>query len=95
MLVVYLPNQSLGVLCNEIEKDRMLWYSVDQKEVEHRRSSSMLLLIEPKSRHSWGDRSISSAAPRIWNSLPLNLRYCLCTTKFKSLLLLLLLLLLL
>ena len=25
-------------------------------------SSSMLLLIEPKSRHSWGDRSFSSAA---------------------------------
>ena len=39
-----------------------------------------------KSRHSWGDRSFSSAAPRIWNSLPLNLRSCLCTTKFKSLL---------
>ena len=50
------------------------------------RSSSMLLLIEPKSRHSWGDRSFSSAAPRIWNSLPLNLRSCVCTTKFKSLL---------
>jgi len=50
------------------------------------RSSSMLLLIEPKSRHSWGDRSFSSAAPRIWNSLPLNLRSCVCTAKFKSLL---------
>ena len=41
-------------------------------------SSSMLLLIEPKSQHSLGDRSFSSAAPHIWNSL--------CTTKFKSLL---------
>ena len=50
------------------------------------RSSSMLLLIEPKSQHSWGDRSFSSAAPRIWNSLPLNFRTCLCTTTFKSLL---------
>ena len=46
----------------------------------------MLLLIEPKSRHSWVDRSFSSAAPRIWNSLPLNLRSCLCTTKLKCLL---------
>ena len=50
------------------------------------RSSSMLLLIKPKSRHSQGDRSFSSAAPRIWNSLPLNLRSCRCTTAFKSLL---------
>ena len=31
-----------------------------------------------------GDRSFSSAAPRIWNSLPLILRSCLCTTYFKS-----------
>ena len=46
----------------------------------------MLLLIEPKSWHSWGDRSCSSAAPRIWNSLPLNLRSCLCTSNLKSLL---------
>ena len=27
----------------------------------------MLLLIEPKSRHSWSDRSFSSALPCIWN----------------------------
>ena len=35
-------------------------------------------------RHSWGDRSFSSAAPCIRNFQPLILRSCLCTTKFKS-----------
>ena len=33
-----------------------------------------------------GDRSFSSAATSIWNSLPLVLRCCLYTTTFKSLL---------
>ena len=34
-------------------------------------SSSMLFLIEPKSQHSWGDRSFFfSCVRRIWNSLP-------------------------
>ena len=50
------------------------------------RSSTILLLNKPKSRHSWGDRSFFSSCARIWNSLPLNLRSCLCTTKFKTLL---------
>ena len=31
----------------------------------------LLLLIEHKSQHSWGDRSFSSFAPCIWNSLHL------------------------
>ena len=60
---------------------------VDTQQIQlNLRSNSMLLLIEPKSRQSWGDRCFSLAASRIWNSLPLNLRSCLCTTKFKSLL---------
>ena len=33
-----------------------------------------LLLIEPKSKHSWGDRSFVVAAPRLWNELPLSIR---------------------
>ena len=49
-------------------------------------TSSTLFFIEPKSRHPCGDRSFSSAAPRIWNSLPLCLRSCLCSKNVKYLL---------
>jgi hypothetical protein len=39
------------------------------------RSSEQLLLTEPKTRlKSYGDRSFSKAAPKLWNSLPLALR---------------------
>lgn len=39
------------------------------------RSSSHLILFSPRSRtKSFGDRAFSVAAPRIWNSLPLELR---------------------
>ena len=38
------------------------------------RSNEKLLLIEPKSKHSWGDRSFVVAAPRLWNELPLSIR---------------------
>ena len=41
------------------------------------RSSFMLLLIDSKSWHSWGDRSFCSAMPCTWNSLTFNLMYCL------------------
>ena len=38
------------------------------------RLNEKLLLIEPKSKHSWGDRSFVVAAPRLWNELPLSIR---------------------
>jgi hypothetical protein len=39
------------------------------------RSSSQLILLSPRSRtKSFGDRAFSVAAPRIWNSLPVELR---------------------
>ena len=38
------------------------------------RSNEKLLLIEPKSKHSWGDRYFVVAAPRLWNKLPLYVR---------------------
>lgn len=39
------------------------------------RSSSKLLLHSPRTRTKcFGDRAFSAAAPRIWNSLPLELR---------------------
>ena len=34
------------------------------------RSSNMSLLKEPTLKRTWGDRSFSVAAPRVWNHLP-------------------------
>ena len=50
------------------------------------RSSNMSLLKEPTSKRTWGDRSFSVAAPRLWNHLPTKLKSCHCITRFKSLL---------
>ena len=50
------------------------------------RSSNMSLLKEPTSKRTWGDRSFSVAAPRLWNHLPTKLKSCHSTTRFKSLL---------
>ena len=38
------------------------------------RSRNKHLLYEPRSRHAWGDRSFSVAAPRLWNKLPLHIK---------------------
>ena len=50
------------------------------------RSSNMSLLKEPTSKRTWGDRSFSVAAPRLWNHLPTKLKSCHSKTRFKSLL---------
>ena len=50
------------------------------------RSSNMSLLNEPTSKRTWGDRSFSVAAPRLWNHLPTKLKSCHSITRFKSLL---------
>ena len=50
------------------------------------RSSNMSLLKEPTSKRTWGDRSFSVAAPRLWNHLPTKLKSCHSITRFKSLL---------
>ena len=43
------------------------------------------LLVEPKSRlKSYGDRSFSICAPRLWNKLPMSLRECEKVDTFKS-----------
>ena len=38
-------------------------------------SSDKLLLFEPKSKHSWADRSFTATAPWLWNELPFFIRY--------------------
>ena len=49
------------------------------------RSSGQLLLEVPRSRlKQWGDRSFSVAAPRLWNSLPLDIRTTTDLGLFKS-----------
>ena len=50
------------------------------------RSSNMSLLKEPTSKRTWGGRSFSVAAPRLWNHLPTKLESCQSITRFKSLL---------
>ena len=51
------------------------------------RSSNMSLLKEPTSKRTWGDRSFSVAAPRLWNHLEsTKLKSCHSKTRFKSLL---------
>ena len=50
------------------------------------RSSNMSLLKEPTSKRTWGDRSFSVAAPRLWNHLPTELKCCHSISRFKSLL---------
>ena len=49
-------------------------------------SSNMSLLKEPTSKRTWGDRSFSIAAPRLWNHLPTKLKSCHSITRFKSVL---------
>ena len=52
------------------------------------RSSSTNSLSCPKTRRNWGDRAFVSAAPRLWNALPSNLKmentYELFKTKLKT-----------
>ena len=48
------------------------------------RSSSMNLFREPRSSHSWGDRSFSCAAPRLWNKLPARLQSSPSLPQFKE-----------
>ena len=49
------------------------------------RSSNLLLLKITKTRSkSYGDRAFQNSAPKIWNSLPLNIRQCETLASFKS-----------
>jgi len=50
------------------------------------RSSDQNLLLVPHSRHSRGDRAFSVVGPRLWNNLPLEIRFAPFLTTFKSLL---------
>ena len=49
------------------------------------RSSNNLLLIEFRSRtKSYGDRAFKTAAPKLWNKLPLSIRQSKTLASFKS-----------
>ena len=48
------------------------------------RSSAESLLHQPKSRTTYGDHAYSVAAPRLWNSIPCDIKNCASTFAFKS-----------
>ena len=49
------------------------------------RSVTNKLLVEPRAKlTTYGFRSFSFAAPRLWNRLPLNIRSCSSVSSFKS-----------
>ncbi len=47
------------------------------------RSSSQLLLTQPKARTRIGERAFSFAGPKLWNELPLAVRQCTTIEHFK------------
>ncbi|XP_033108908.1 uncharacterized protein LOC117110335 [Anneissia japonica] len=54
-----------GYLC-----ELLMWY-VPSRTLHS--GTDKLLLVEPRSTRSWGDRSFVVAAPRLWNKLPINI----------------------
>lgn len=48
------------------------------------RSGSAGLMVVPRTRTGWGDRSFQSAAPRLWNTLPPNIKQSKSLSAFKS-----------
>ena len=46
------------------------------------RSSDKLLLKTPKTFSSYGDRAFSSCAPKLWKSLPMDIRSCVSISAF-------------
>ena len=50
----------------------------------HLRSSDKRLLSVPRTFSSYGDRAFYACAPKLWNSLPSNLRFCNSLDVFKN-----------
>ena len=48
------------------------------------RFSHKLLLKTPKTFSLYGDRASTSCAPKLWNSLPIDIRSCLSINTFKN-----------
>ena len=48
------------------------------------RSKKMSLVCEPRSKHSWGDRAFSIAAPCLWNALPADIKNSPSLAHFKG-----------
>ena len=48
------------------------------------RSTDKLLLTTPRTLSSYGDRAFYAAAPKLWNTLPLELRSCTSIDTFKK-----------
>ena len=48
------------------------------------RSANKLFLTTPKTLSLYGDRAFSSCAPKLWNSLPVDIRCCVSINAFKN-----------
>ena len=57
---------------------------IKQKSSYSLRSNSDLLLVSPRTSNQHGDQSFSSAAPTLWNALPLNIKLTDKLTTFKK-----------
>ena len=59
---------------------------ISHKPIRSLRSSSKLLLKPAITSTSYGDRSFSAAAPKLWNELPISIRSAKSLDVFKTLL---------
>ena len=49
-----------------------------------RSTKKFLLKVPTSNKKSYGDRAFKNAAPRVWNSLPLQIRQCTTLSSFKT-----------
>ena len=79
--IILLVFKSLNNLSPRYLADRLSY----QSHSWNLRSSSMQLLEQPRSfTKTYGDKAFSVCAPKLWNSLPLDLRKSPSLTRFKK-----------
>ena len=72
------------VVCSSVRLSVTSRYITTRSSTRSLRSSSAPLLHVPFRRTSVGKRSFSTAAPSVWNSLPVSVQNCDTLTLFKS-----------
>ena len=56
----------------------------DDEGMEGDADSSQLQLCTPKTNNKWGDRAFANVAPKLWNTLPLEIRQSSSVEIFKK-----------
>ena len=74
----------LFVMLTKCRINKDIYYILSRSSTRSLRSSSAPLLHVPLRRTSFGKRSFSTAAPSVWNSLPVSVQNCDTLTLFKS-----------